>query len=71
MLLTHGKGEKSMSENDVLRYLRLANRKSIILTSGSNWRPEYEQELKQIDEELTHLRKLVDKEHSQRRQMAG
>lgn len=71
MLLTHSKGEKSMSENDVLRYLQLANRKSIILTSGSNWRPEYEQELKQIDEELTHLRKLVDKEHSQRRQMAG
>ena len=71
MLRTHGKGEKPMSENDVLRYLQLANRKSIILTSGRNWKPEHEQELKEIDEELEHLRKFIDKEHSRRRQAAG
>ena len=70
MLLTHGKGEKPMSENDVLRYLQLANRKLIILTSGRNWKPEYELELKEIDEELARLRKLIDKEHSRHRQAA-
>ncbi len=60
-----------MSENDVLKYLQLANRKSIILTFGINWKPEHEQELREIDEELVHLRKLIDKEHSRRRQTAG
>ena len=61
-----------MSENDVLRYLYLVARRSTILTSGIgiNWKQEYEEELKNIDRELSDLRIMVDAEHKKRVQAA-
>lgn len=60
-----------MAEKEVLRYLFLVDRKlTILLNSGINWKPEYEDELKSIDMELARLRKLVDAEHIKRGQTA-
>ena len=66
-----GESEKSMTENEVLRYLYLVDRKLTISTSGINWKPEYEQELADINQELAQLRILVDTEHAKRNQAAG
>ncbi len=56
-----------MGEKEVLRYLSLVDRRlQIIIDSGINWKPEYEQELESIDKELAQLRILVDTEHSKR-----
>lgn len=55
-----------MAEKYVLRYLYLIDRRLTLITSGINWRPEYEEKLASIDEELKQLRVLVDKEHEKR-----
>ena len=56
-----------MTEKEILRYLLLADRKVIIyLNSGIHWKPEYAQELVNIDKELAQLRFLIDTEHSKR-----
>ena len=56
-----------MTEKEILRYLSLLDRKlTIHLNSGINWKPEYEEELVNIDRELAQLRILVDTEHSKR-----
>lgn len=50
-----------MSDKQVLRYLQLVDRRLyIILNSGINWKPEYDQELEKIDRELAGLRKIVE-----------
>lgn len=56
-----------MSEKEVLRYLALVERRLFILTAGINWKPEYDSELKAIDQELAELRALVDREHAEKK----
>ena len=57
-----------MTERDVGRYLQLAARKTFILThSGISWKPEYGPELEAINQELAKLRKVIEKEHENRR----
>ena len=52
-------------EKEILRYLSLVDRKlTIHLNSGIDWKPEYEEELANIDIELAKLRILVEAEHS-------
>lgn len=56
-----------MNEVQVLRYIYLAYRKSFIIChSGIEWKPEYEDEMKRINQELALLRPLVEKEHSRK-----
>ena len=53
-----------MTAEEVLKYIQLVSRKSFIIChSGNDWKPEYEIEMKQIDQELALLRPLVDAEH--------
>lgn len=59
-----------MTDKQVARYTELVLRRMfIILHSGSDWKPEYEEELKQIDKELEKLRHLVMQEHKRREKM--
>ena len=61
-----------MTENEVLRYLYLVDRRiTILMDSGVNWKPEYGPELEAIDRELSVLRELVDAEHQRQEQRAG
>ena len=54
-----------MTTNEVLKYIQLASRKAFIIChSGNDWKPEYEGELQQINQELALLRPLVDAEHA-------
>ena len=56
-----------MTAEEVLKYIQLVSRKSFIIChSGNDWKPEYEIEMKQIDQELALLRPLVDAEHAKR-----
>lgn len=59
-----------MGEKEILRYLFLADRRLDIISSGINWKPEYEEELKSIGIELAHLRDLIDAEQEKRKQTA-
>lgn len=55
----------AMTDEEVFRYLELANRKSfILLHSGASWEPEYAAELE--DRELTVLRGIIDRMHEQK-----
>lgn len=50
-----------MTEDQVVRYTRLtARRMKIVMHSGASWKPEYAQELEEIDAELAELCKHVD-----------
>lgn len=50
-----------MTEDQVVRYTRLtARRMEIVMHSGASWKPEYAQELEEIDAELAALRQQVD-----------
>jgi len=50
----------------VTRYLRLLDRRMyIVMHSGIDWKPEYEQELNDIDSEISVLRELMDSAHGQ------
>ncbi len=56
-----------MKEKQISRYLELVNRRLVILlNAGINWKPEYEQELADIDRELYALRKIVDAAHEKK-----
>ena len=55
-----------MTEKDVLRYLYLVDRRLTLITSGINWKAEYDEELAGIDKEMKQLRVLIDKEHEKR-----
>lgn len=58
-----------MTAEEVLKYIQLVSRKSFIIChSGNDWKPEYEIEMKQIDQELALLRPLVDAEHTKRKE---
>lgn len=48
-----------MNKHDVSKYIDL-------LHSGIDWKPEYEAELQQINQELDLLRSLVDQERSRK-----
>lgn len=51
----------SLSEQQITRYLELVDRRTyILLHSGVDWKPEYEQEMKAIDEEIAPLRRAID-----------
>ena len=62
---------RNVKRGQVNRYLDLVARRTYILAhSGVDWKPEYEKEMQQIDQELAVLRPLVDQEH-QRREGTG
>ena len=51
-----------MTVKQIARYTALAKRYSeIVLASGSSWKPEYAEELKELGGELTALRKEMKK----------
>lgn len=51
----------ALSEEQVTRYLQLTDRRMfIVMHSGASWKPEYDQELKEIDRELVALRTAID-----------
>lgn len=51
-----------MTVKQIARYTALAKRYSeIVLASGSSWKPEYAEELKELGRELTALRKEIKK----------
>lgn len=50
-----------MTDEQVVRYTELtARRMEIVMHSGASWKPEYGQELEEIDKELAELRRHVD-----------
>lgn len=50
-----------MTDEQVVRYTQLtARRMEIVMHSGASWKPEYGQELEEIDKELAALRGQVD-----------
>lgn len=50
-----------MTVEQIRDYTALAKRYSeILLCTGASWKPEYEEELKRIDEKLAVFRKEVD-----------
>lgn len=56
-----------MNKHDVSKYIDLLHRRTfILLHSGIDWKPEYDAELQQINQELDLLRSLVDQEHSRK-----
>lgn len=56
--------ERRMTDPDVVTYLDLVNRRLILCATGKNWKPEYEQELEEIEKELAGLIPLVEKERA-------
>jgi hypothetical protein len=60
-----------MTATDVIQYLALVDRRMFIIEhSGVSWRPEYGPELECIDRELVKLKKVVDAEHTRRKEIA-
>lgn len=56
-----------LTVNKIARYTALVDRRQyIIMHSGENWQPEYEDELREIDRELAELRLLVEAEQERR-----
>lgn len=52
------KGYSSMTAKQIARYTALARRYSeLVLASGSSWKPEYTEELQELNRELTAMRK--------------
>lgn len=61
-----------MTDKQVLKYLDLLNRKSnILVNSGVNWKPEYENEMKEINKELSELLPLIEEERKNRTSWTG
>lgn len=51
----------TLSEEQVTRYLQLTDRRMfIVMHSGASWKPEYAQELEEIDREIESLRTAID-----------
>lgn len=62
----------SLSEQQITRYLELVDRRTyILLHSGVDWKPEYAQEMKSIDEEIAPLRQAIDAARTARRLVSG
>lgn len=60
----------AIKPDQIMRYLDLVDRRlEILVHSGVDWQPEYEDVLAAIDKELAELRQLVDREHQRRDQM--
>ena len=56
-----------MTDQQVLRYMQLCKRRmDILLHSGVSWLPEYEAELKSIDQELKELSEAKEAAHRAR-----
>lgn len=56
-----------MTAEQVSRYIDLVHRRmQIIFHSGTDWKPEYAEEIQRIDKELAELRPLVEQEHEKR-----
>lgn len=53
-----------MTEQEVGRYLELADRRLAIITSGKDWKAEYGPELAAIDRELAGLEPMVGQERA-------
>lgn len=57
-----------MTGKQVNRYLDLVKRRLYILNhSGIDWKPEYTEELKQINQELEQLRPIVEQDRKEKR----
>ena len=56
----------NLTEEEILEYLRLVDRRLELFLVGRNWKPEYTEELKRIEERLAVLREKVDAEHERR-----
>lgn len=56
-----------MTEEQVLRYIELADRRMFIaINSGVTWKPEYAKELEEINKEIAELREVIDAELERR-----
>lgn len=50
-----------LTQEQVTRYLQLTDRRMfIVMHSGASWKPEYAQELEEIDREIAVLRTAID-----------
>lgn len=62
----------TLSEEQVMRYLELVDRRMfIVMNSGITWKPEYAQELEEIDSEIAVLRTAIDAAHAARHLAQG
>ena len=60
-----------MTDQQVLRYTQLCKRRmDILLHSGASWLPEYEAELKSIDQELKELSEAKEAAHRAREELS-
>lgn len=56
-----------LSQEEILRYLELVDRRlCIVMHSGVDWKPEYAQEMEDIDREIAVLRQKIDAAHTAR-----
>ncbi len=53
----------NLTEEEILEYLRLVDRRLEIHLMGVNWKQEYTEELERIEKRLAVLREKVDAEH--------
>lgn len=60
-----------MTEQQVIRYLDLVHRRLVLYAMGKDWKPEYDQELEEIEKELKELIILRDQEHERREARAA
>lgn len=59
--------EGGFTQEDVLEYLQLLDRRIfIVMHSGISWKPEYDQELEEIDKRFAVLRARVGAAHAAR-----
>lgn len=65
--------ERRMTDQEVVRYLDLVNRRLKLSMSGVDWKPEYEQEMEEIERDLAELTPLVEyeRERFERRRPDG
>lgn len=62
----------TLDEEQVMRYLELVDRRMfIVMHSGVSWKPEYAQELEEIDQEIAVLRTAIDAAHAARHLVQG
>lgn len=56
----------NLTEEEILEYLRMVDRRLELHLMGVNWKQEYTEELERIEKRLAVLRKKVDAEHERR-----
>lgn len=56
----------NLTEEEILEYLRLVDRRLELHLMGVNWKQEYTEELERIEKRLAVLREKVDAEHERR-----